>query len=108
MSEKNGQFNTELTWVKVWKWIGVLYGLSLLGFLIKFSVQMGGMTFQNIWQFLAVLLLPAVHMFWLALIGFIYLAFKKFKVVHAASFLSSLGMIYVIFVIFRLFSVEQI
>lgn len=106
--EQIGAADAELTWGKVWKWVGILYALSLLGFLIKASAQMGGLAFQNVWQFVAVLSLPAIHMFWLALIAFIYLAFKKFQINAASGFLSTLGWIYVIFVVFRLISGRQI
>ncbi len=39
----------ELTWARLWKWIGILYVASLVGVLIKTSVQ--GLELQNMWQY---------------------------------------------------------
>ena len=106
--EQNEAAESELTWAKLWKWVGILYAVSLVGFLIKASSQMGGLAFENVWQFIAVLSLPAIHMFWFALIALIYLSFKKFQINAASGFFKTMGWLYVIFVVSRLISGTQI
>lgn len=98
----------QLTWAKVWAWVGILYAASLFGFLIKASAQMGGLGFKNIFQVVAVALLPAIHMFWFAVIAAVYLATKKFDVSKAPDFMKTAAWLYVIFVAFRLISGKQI
>lgn len=102
------QNSCNLEWKTIWKWIAILYSISLIGFTIKASVQMGGLEFQNAWQFIAFASLPAIHMFWFAVIAIIYLLTKQFKIEQAAGFLSILGWVYVIFIVFRLISSQQL
>lgn len=108
-SEEQSIGSNELTWGGVGKWTGILYVLSMLGFLIKISVQMGGeIGSLNIPQLIAIVLLPATQMALFVIIAVIYLAFKKFKVSDAGGFLGTLGWIYVIAVAFRLVSGQQL
>ena len=93
-----------LTWGAVGKWVGVLYGVSLVGFLIKLRAQPDVLMFQNVWHFAAWLSLPAIHMFWFIAIAIIYLAFRRFKLENTRGFLHTLAWSYVAFVIFRLIS----
>jgi len=108
MGEKNLGSQSGMTWGRACKSVGILYALTLLGFMIKFSAQMDGLVFQNIWQFVAVLTLPAIHMFWFAVIALAYLTYKKFHIAQSWSVLSMLGWVYVIYVVFRLISARSI
>lgn len=94
----------ELTWGKVWKWVGILYGASLFGFFVKASSQTGGLLFKNVVLVFGVALQPAIQMFWFAVIILVYLATKKFDVSKAQGFMSTMAWIYIIYVAFRLFS----
>jgi hypothetical protein len=98
----------QLTWKTVWAWVGILYAASLFIFFIKASAQMGSLLFKNIWQVFVVALLPAIHMFWFAVIIAVYLATKKFDVSKAPDFMKTMAWFYVIFVAFRLISGQQI
>ena len=99
-SETTKAAGSDLTWSRVWKWVGILYVATLVAVLIKTSAQ--GLEFQNIWQYMAVAALPVIYMFWFAAVGFVYLAFKRFRVGNATGFLRFLAIVYVIFVAIRL------
>tara|TARA_B100001964_G_scaffold201971_1_gene230008 strand:- start:1744 stop:2052 length:309 start_codon:yes stop_codon:yes gene_type:complete len=93
-----------MTYQKLWKWVGILYVFSLIGFFIKASTQMGGIAFANIAQIIAIFFLPLVQMFWFGIIILVYLSFKKFKIESTDGFLNTMAIIYIISVLFRLLS----
>lgn len=101
------QDHPQLTWKKVWAWVGIIYVASFFGFLIRVSAQIGGL-FKNIYVLPVVILLPAIHMFWFAVIIAVYLATKKFDVSRAQKFMKTMAWLYVIYVAFRLISVRPI
>lgn len=99
-AKKTNTAASELTWSRVWKWVGLLYVASVVGFFQKAQAQ--GLELQNIGQYLAIALLPAAYMFWFAVVAVAYFAFKRFRVQNAGVFLEILAISYVISVGARL------
>ena len=95
---------SQLTWTQVCKWVGILYAVSLFGFLIKATSQIGYILYENVWQLAAVVILPFVYMFWFFVVALLYLATKKFDVSKAEGFMTAIAWIYVVFVALRLVS----
>jgi hypothetical protein len=107
-SDGNKPVPKPMTWQTLWFWVATLYGVSLLGFFIRAAGQMGGLLFENIWQVVAIGLLPAIHMFWFAVIGVGYLGIKKFTIAETGGFFAAMAWIYVVVVVFRLISVRPL
>ena len=102
--EKMAQTGT-LTWPKLWGWMLILYVGGLIGYLVKAFRQA---PFENIWQVLAIALLPAIPFFLLAVPFFVCLAIKVFKISKCNGLAKILAIVYVVFTFFQIISSKSL
>lgn len=99
-NEKTVQTGT-FTWSKLGGWMLVLYVGGLIGYFVKGVRQA---PFENIWQVLAVALLPAIPFVLLAVPFFVCLAIKLFKISKCGGFAQTLAIVYVVITFFQIIS----
>lgn len=99
---QNKSGGNRLGWVSVLKHGLVLYALSLIAVWSKAYIQVGGFPVENVWQALALFVLPLAFLFVFGLFVLIYAAFKRFDYNACRQFLVRSWWAYLIFLFFKL------
>jgi len=90
-----------LTWSKLTTWVFILWVLGAIGFIVKGLNQA---PISNVWHLFALTLLPLIYAFLPAVIFFIVLAFRSFKVEKCSQLAKILVMAYVVFILLQVTS----
>ncbi|MFT5314854.1 MAG: hypothetical protein ACI9UK_000679 [Candidatus Krumholzibacteriia bacterium] len=100
---------TLITWPRFFKWLFVIYAISLFGVFLKIYIQEGGrFIFQNYAQVIAVSLIPLMFMMLTSPIFLVGFAYKRFKIQNTRTILGFTVLIYSISLLTRLLSSQPL
>lgn len=97
-----------MTRAQLFLWVAGIYLVSVVGIMAKVSSQLGGLVIANIYQLLALLVLPIAWGALPILLAVGYLIYLRFDLARAKMGLIYLAMAYGMFVMFKLVSSQKI